>query len=151
MPALAAALQSVAVTLWVGGMWATGFVFAPLIFSRLGGRLAGAVAGQLFEVIAYIGMGCAVFLIIYRLARFGAGALRQGFFWVVVLMFAMAAAGAFGVQPLVESLREQALPRAVMESVLRERFATWHGIASGLFLIESALGLVLVILLGKGR
>jgi len=144
-------LQSIAVTLWVGGLWVTGFVFAPLLFSRLGSQLAGVLAGKLFEVMAYIGIGCAFYLLGYRLLRYGAGGLRQVFFWIVALMLVLALAGEFGVQPILEALREQALPKQVMESVLRERFGTWHGVASGLFVIESALGLALVVLLGRGR
>ncbi|HNN85277.1 MAG TPA: DUF4149 domain-containing protein, partial [Accumulibacter sp.] len=37
-----------------------------------------------------------------------------------------------------------ALPREVMESVLRNRFATWHGVSSILYLVQSVLGLLLV-------
>ncbi len=29
------ALQSVAATLWVGGMWAIGFIVAPVLFATL--------------------------------------------------------------------------------------------------------------------
>jgi hypothetical protein len=32
-----------------------------------------------------------------------------------------------------------------MESVLRDRFATWHGISSILYLVQSVLGLLLVV------
>ena len=31
-----------------------------------------------------------------------------------------------------------------MESVFRDRFATWHGVASVIYLIECALGAILV-------
>jgi len=151
MRAIADALQSSAVTLWVGGLWVTGFIFVPLLFSRLGNLVAAPIAGRLFEVIAYVGIGCAAYLIAYRLARFGAGSLKQAFFWIVLVMLACTLAGEFGVQPLLESLREQALPKEVMESVLRERFDTWHGIASGLYVVVSTLGLGLVVLAGKGR
>lgn len=151
MRTIATALQSVAVTLWVGGLWVTGFIIVPLLFSRLGNLTAAPIAGKLFEVIAYIGVGCAVYLLAYRLGRFGGASLRHAFFWIVVAMLALAVIGEFGVQSVLESLREQALPKKLMESVLRERFDTWHGIASGLYVIESALGLVLVILACKGR
>ena len=55
----------------------------------------------------------------------------------------------FGIQPLLAQLKADALPREVMESVLRSRFATWHGVSSILYLVQSLLGLVLVI--GRGR
>ncbi len=46
-------------------------------------------------------------------------------------------------------IRNQALPAEVMESVFRDRFATWHGIASVLYLIECLLGVLLVWLQGR--
>ncbi len=152
MRALADALQSITVTLWVGGMWVVGFVVAPLLFARLGDRaLAGLMAGKLFSIIAWIGIACAAYLIVYRIARFRAGCLRQGFFWMALLTLAFVLAGQFGVQPVMEALRAQALPKEVMESVLRDRFMTWHGVASVLYIFQSLLGLALVVLLGKGR
>lgn len=152
MRSVADALQSIAVTLWVGGMWVVGFVVAPTLFAKLGDRaLAGAMAGRLFAVVAFIGMACAACLIAYRAARYRLGCLKQGFFWVVVAMLALVLAGQFGVQPVMEALRAQALPKEVMESVLRDRFMTWHGVASVLYILQSTLGIVLVVLHGKGR
>lgn len=152
MRSIADALQSIAVAMWVGGMWAVGFVVAPLLFSRLPERvLAGLVAGKLFSYLAWIGIACALYLLIFRIARHGAACLKQGFFWVTLVMLALVLAGEFGVQTVMESLRAQALPKEIMESVLRDRFMTWHGVASVLYVIQSLLGLVLVILHGKGR
>jgi len=152
MRSFAEALQSIAVTLWVGGMWAVGFIVAPMLFSRLGDRaLAGLMAGKLFSVIAWIGVASAVYLVVFRIARFRAGCLRQAFFWVTLGMLALVLAGQFGVQPVMEALRAQALPKEVMESVLRDRFMTWHGVASVLYIIQALLGLALVVLHGKGR
>jgi MFS family permease len=152
MKAIAEALQSVAVTLWVGGMWTIGFVVAPVLFSRLPERmLAGFIAGRLFTLVAYIGIACAVYLLCYRLARHGAASLRQGFFWTALLMLVLVLAGEFGVQPILASLKAQALPREVMESVFRDRFSTWHGVASVLYVIQSVLGLALVVQYRRGK
>jgi hypothetical protein len=101
--------------------------------------------------MGWIGLGCAAYLLLFRLARFGPQALRQVFFWTVLLMAAIAAAMQFGIQPLMASLRQQALPAEVMQSLLRDRFAAWHGVSSALYLVECALGAVLVVLAGRGR
>jgi MFS family permease len=152
MKSFSDALQSIAVTLWVGGMWVAGFVVAPLLFSRLPDRaLAGMLAGRLFAIIAFIGIACAAYLLIYRLMRYGAAGFRQGFFWVVLLMLVLILVGEFGVQPILESLKAQALPKEVMASVFRKRFDTWHGVASGLYVIESLLGIALVVLQNRAR
>ena len=152
MRSFADALQSIAVTLWVGGMWAVGFVAAPLLFAKLGDRaLAGLMAGRLFDIVAWIGIACAAYLLVFRMARHGAACLKQGFFWTALVMLILVLAGIFGVQPVMEALRAQALPKEVMGSVLRDRFMTWHGVASALYVVQSLLGIALVVLHGKGR
>ena len=152
MRIIADALQSIAVTLWVGGLWAIGLIVAPLLFHTLADRSqAGLLAGQFFTAINYVGIGCGAYLLLFRLARFGGLAFRQLFFWSVLLMMVLAAAGQFGVQPIMASLKQQALPSEVMQSILRDRFAAWHGVSSLLYLIECALGLVAAVQHGRGR
>ena len=149
---IADALQSIAVTLWVGGLWVTGLIVAPFLFHALADRAqAGMLAGHLFATMAYFGLGCGAYVLLYRLAVFGSETLAQLYFWIVLLMVALAAAGQFGVQPVMAGLKQQALPKEVMESILRDRFAAWHGVASVLYLIECALGLVVVVQHGRGR
>src|SRR5512134_1085009 len=121
MRSIAEALQSVAVTLWVGGLWVVGFVVAPVLFARLGDPvMAGALAGKLFTLIAWIGIACAACLVAFRVVRHRAACLKQGFFWVVLAMLILSLAGEFGVHSFMESLRAQALPKQVMDSVLRD-------------------------------
>lgn len=143
-------LGVVAVTLWVGGLWTIGYVVAPTLFASLGSKmLAGMLAGKLFNLIAYVGFGCGAYLVLLRLSRSGLGAFRQLAFWLVLAMLALTAAQHFGIQPIIESLKTQAFPRDVMRSMVRDRFAAWHGIASILYLVQSLLGLVLVLRQGK--
>jgi hypothetical protein len=150
MRSLADGLYAIAVTLWVGGMWAIGCIVAPMLFATLSDRaLAGVVAGKLFTLIAWIGLGCAAYILLFRIVRFGAGALKQAVFWFALIMLGLVLAGEFGVQPILSGLKAQALPKEVMESVFRDRFSTWHGVASVLYLIECALGVLLVWLQGR--
>ncbi len=152
MRRLAEALQAVAATLWVGGLWVTGYMVAPVLFSTLPDRsLAGLLAGKLFGLMAWVGIGCALYLLVFRFARHGLAAFRQGGLGGLLLMLALVCAGEFGVQPVMAALKAQALPQQIMESVLRDRFAAWHGVSSGLYVIQSLLGIVLVILLARGR
>ncbi|HLD09179.1 MAG TPA: DUF4149 domain-containing protein, partial [Methylophilaceae bacterium] len=60
-------------------------------------------------------------------------------------MLLLALAGHFGVQPILAELKNQAMPADVMQSVFADRFKTWHGVASIAYLIESLLGLALVL------
>jgi hypothetical protein len=148
---LSEALYLTVITLWVGGMWAIGYVAAPVLFTSLGDRqLAGAVAGRLFALIGWIGLAGAAYLTIFMIVQRGAQVFRSAVFWLVLLMAVLVAASQFGIQPLMAQLKAAALPREVMESVMRDRFAAWHGISSILYLVQSLLGLWLVIWADRG-
>lgn len=142
-----------AITLWVGGLWAIGYVVAPTLFHELSSNraLAGNLAGRMFTVIAWVGIGCAAYLMLFLFLRRGVAAVKSGVFWLVLLMLLLTLAGHFGVQPIMAQLKSEALPREVMETVLRDRFARWHGVSSVLYLIQSLLGAVLVALQGRGK
>lgn len=134
------------ITAWVGGLWAIGYLAAPTLFHALADRqLAGMLAGKMFAWIAYLGLFSAVYLLIHRLARYGTGALKQAFFWTVFVMLLLTLAGHFGIQPVLAQLKAQALPADVMQSVFADRFRAWHGVASIAYLLESLLGIVLVL------
>ena len=144
-------LYFAAITLWVGGMWAIGYLAAPVLFSSVGDRqLAGMVAGKLFALIGWIGLGSAAYLLVFLIARAGGHVFGRAVFWLVLAMALTAAASQFGIQPLMAQLKADVLPREVMESVLRDRFAAWHGISSILYLLQSLLGLWLVVWANRG-
>lgn len=151
MRKLSEALWFIAITLWVGGLWAIGYIAAPVLFSSLGDRqLAGMVAGKLFSLIGWIGLGSAAYLLLFLLVRQGGQVFKGAVFWLVLSMALLVAASQFGIQPLMAQLKADALPREVMASVLRDRFAAWHGVSSILYLMQSGLGLSLVIWANRG-
>jgi high-affinity Fe2+/Pb2+ permease len=144
-------LALISLTLWVGGLWTMGYMVAPTLFAVLhdNKQMAGMLAGRMFQVIAYVGMGCGVYLLLYRLSRYGASALKQAFFWAALTMLLLTIGSHFGIQPIMESLKAQAMPQEVMKSMFADRFSTWHGISSIVYLVESLLGVVLVLKHGK--
>lgn len=146
MPLWSDKLALIVVTAWVGALWTVGYLVAPTLFNTLENRqLAGMLAGKMFTLVAYVGIGAAFYLMIHRLVRYGTGALRQGFFWIVLVMLLLVLAGHFGIQPLLASLKAQAMPADVMQSIFADRFRTWHGVSSIAYLVESVLGLMLVL------
>lgn len=152
MRRFAEALYGIAIALWVGGLWAVGYLAAPILFAELPDRmLAGRLAGAMFEWLAWAGFACGTYLIAFLIARQGWRGLRSAPFWLVAGMLVLVAAGHFGIQPLMVQLKAEAWPRQVMESAVRDRFAAWHGVASILYLVQSLLGLVLVALQDRGR
>ena len=84
------------------------------------------------------------YLLVHRLGKQGFQALKQACFWIVLAMLLLVIGSHFGIQPVMQALKDQAMPQAVMESAFRSRFAAWHGISSVVYLVESLLGLVLV-------
>lgn len=145
------ALYRILVVVWVGGLLAIGYLAAPVLFASLNDRtLAGEVAGKLFALIGWVGLAAGSYLSLFLIGRWRAAVFKRAVFWLVLLMLGMTAAQLFGIQPLMAQLKLDALPREVMESVLRDRFATWHGVASILYLVESLLGLWLVVWTERG-
>jgi hypothetical protein len=138
-------LASVLLVMWVGSLLVLGAVVAPVLFTALDDKqLAGTLAGRMFVIGAWIGMAAGVFLLLYRLLRDGSSALKTLFFWLVLAMLLLTLAGHFGIQPILDNLKHQALPLAVMKSVFADRFQQWHGISRILWIIQSVLGLVLI-------
>ncbi len=138
-------LSLILIALWAGALWLSG-LNAYLLFERLQDtQMAGMLAGQLFTAVSYIGMVSGAYLLIFRVFQFGTSAFKQAFFWAVLVMLLLVMAGHYGIQPILESLKNQALPSDVMQSVFADRFKTWHGVASVAYLIECLLAVVMVL------
>ncbi|MBI4807641.1 MAG: DUF4149 domain-containing protein [Nitrosomonadales bacterium] len=139
-------LSDLSITLWVGGMWMLGYVVVPALFKVLQDRqLAGLVAGKLFTLLALIGIACALYLLLYQLQQFGRAALRRTAFRITATMLLLVLIGQFILQPILADLKVQALPLDVMNSVFSAQFKTWHAISGILFLVQSLLGIALVL------
>lgn len=128
-------VERILLTLWVGSLWAVGFIVAPVLFSELDDRaLAGSLAGSLFTLTSYLGLACGAMLLVLNGLRY------RGINWraiVFVSMLVLVVIGQFVVTPMVAELRLQGLTDT-------PRFGQLHGMASVLFLLTSVLGLLLV-------
>lgn len=139
-------LAALSVTLWVGGMWMLGYVVVPVLFKALPDRmLAGLVAGQLFTLLAYIGIACALYLLLFQLQQSGRAALHRADFRITVAMLILVLIGQFILQPVLADLKVQALPLDVMNSALAVQFKTWHAVSGVIYLVQSLLGIALVL------
>lgn len=129
------ALERILLTAWVGSLWVTGFMVAPVLFVSLDDRaLAGTLAGALFGLTAWLGLVCGLLLLFIERARGCPAGWRTG---VLLAMLVLVAAGQFGLAPVIAGLREAGL-------VDTPRFGQLHGLASLLFLVNALAGLVLV-------
>jgi len=139
-------LAALSITLWVGGTWMLGYLAVPVLFKALPDRqLAGMVAGQLFTLLAYIGIGCALYLLFYQLQQSRGAALQRTAFRATLAMLLLVLIGQFVLQPILAGLKAQALPLDVMQSALAPQFRTWHAVSAIVYLIQSLLGIALVL------
>lgn len=135
--------ERIALTLWVGGMWITGYLVAPMLFSTLEDRvLAGMLAGRMFSAMSYVGLVCAGLLLLTHFQKHWPSGWRQWRRWILLAMLLVILIGEFVLQPMMAELKTQGLDEG---SAAQQRFGMLHGISSTLFLFNSLAGLALVI------
>ena len=138
-PVSAPPVERVLLALWVGAVWAIGFIAAPSAFAVLDDRrLAGELASQLFTTTARAGLVAAALILAGALWRGGWSELRRGRVRLVLAMAVLVAVGHFGLTPAMEALRAGGLEPGSVEAV---RFSRLHGVASALHVAVAALGL----------
>src|SRR5512135_1865025 len=100
-----------AVSAWVGGLWGIGYLAAPVLFQTLPDKmLAGMLAGKMFSLIAWVGIACGIYLLLYYLSTCGKAAFGQIAFRVAAVMLLLAIGIRFGIQPVMEDLKLQVFP-----------------------------------------
>jgi hypothetical protein len=83
-------LDSLLLTIWVGGILAIGYVVTPVLFATLDDRsLAALVAGKLFSIMAVIGLYCGS-LLLFLLAAGGESLKRFRSMFMLWLIFELA-------------------------------------------------------------
>jgi hypothetical protein len=90
-------------------------------------------------------MVCGMYLLIHRFSVSGRESFRHALFWTVAAMLLLSLVLQFGIQAIMADLKLQALPLDVMHSAFANRFRMLHGISSIIYLIQSLLGIFLVI------
>ena len=138
-------LSIILATLWVGGLWSMLMVTSVLFHKIPSAYIAGAIAEDMFTYINYFGLITSLFLIFVGYKKNGIKLLKKSYFWIIFMMLVVIMINYFGVNPFLEALKIEALSKEVMESVFSERYRTWHGIASGAYLLECFLGIMLVL------
>ena len=129
-------------TLWVGGLLAVGYLAVPILFHSLDDRrLAGELAGHMFSAMNVVGFVCGGVLLLSALIAAKSGWLKTRRIQVLLVMLALVAVGAFVLQPMMQDLKATGL---LAGSEAAAQFGKLHGVSSMLYLINSLLGLYLV-------
>jgi hypothetical protein len=129
----------------VGSLWWM-IVVANVIFDKVPtSYLAGLIAGQLFEYLSYFSLIVLTFVMFRLLKGEGWRVLKNSLFWISLLILFIVLMNLFGIKPFLETLKIQALPKEVMESIFADRFSLWHGLSSIAYLIHSLLATFLML------
>ena len=142
-------LPAIAITAWVGGLWSIGYLAVPVVFHAQPDRqLSGMLAGEMLNAVGYLGLVCGGILLLQKFCapcgkseRFW----REKTFWIIAAMLVIGLIIQFCLSPVLANLKVQALPLDVMHSTFADRFKMLHGISSTLYLMESLLGLYLLV------
>ncbi len=138
--------ERVLLSLWVGGLWAIGFLAVPTLFASLGDRmLAGMVAGKMFTAVSFIGIGCGAAILGIWWMRYSRPLTKRRV-QMLLVMLVVVVIGEFFLQPAMAALKAEGL---VEGSGAAARFGVLHGIASLLYLINCVIGLLLLIVAGQ--
>ena len=133
-------------TFWVGSLWTVGYLVAPTLFATLADRaLAGTIAGSLFRIEAWVSLACAVTLLLIMWRAAPQVPNRSTLSRLVLGMLACTLIGYFGLQPFMAVMREASAASGGMSADARMQFGALHGAASGIFLLQSLLGVALIL------
>jgi len=130
-------------TLWVGSLWAIGYIAVPMAFASIGDlTLAGNYAGKLFSTVNILGLGCGAVLLLTKLISFGKQVLKLWRFWLIVIMVLLTLVFSCYLQPEIAAIKQLVWQN---DDKLLEQFAFLHTVSRNLYMVISLLGLALVI------
>ena len=133
-------------TLWVGSLWTVGYLVAPTLFATLADRtLAGTIAGNLFRIEAWVSLACALTLLLMMWRDAPQAPNRSTLMRLVLGMLLCTLIGYFGLQPFMAAIREASAAGGGMSADAKTQFGALHGAASGIFLLQSFLGVTLIL------
>jgi hypothetical protein len=130
-------------TLWVGCLWAIGYLAVPMAFINLADvNLAANFAGKLFFAVNVLGIGCSIILFISKVFQHKGAVMHSWRFFVLMIMFLLSVVFIAYLLPEVSAIRQLDW-RANPE--LTEQFNGLHSLSENTYLLLSLLGLALVI------
>lgn len=134
-------------TLWVGSLWALGYVAVPAAFATLNTAVAAEFAALLFFVVNIIGQVSGSLLIIAKLVSERLQVRRNWRFWILCLMLVITLVFSFYIQPQITEIK--AIDGWRSNSALAGQFDGMHALGENLYLLLSVLGLMLILTTDK--
>ncbi|HET8808490.1 MAG TPA: DUF4149 domain-containing protein [Methylophaga sp.] len=134
-------------TLWVGSLWAIGYLAVPLAFATIDTQVAAEYAGTLFYAVNIIGLVSGTMLLLGKLFVERLQITRSWRSWLLLVMLSLTLVFTVYIQPEMAAVKANSDWRA--ESALIERFDDLHWLSQNLYLFISVLGLILVLTADK--
>jgi hypothetical protein len=134
--------SNIAMTFWVGGTLTIASIIIPILFKNLDEITAAAIAGEIFNINAYIGMVALFFALLEICIEYKLNVIYSRRFWYVIVMEIILFINYFAVFPIIMILRSKLAD--VTNHVFRhsQEFSLWHSVSSILFLISCILGVL---------
>ncbi len=134
-------------TLWVGSLWAIGYLAVPLAFATIETQAAAEYAGTLFYAVNIIGLVSGTMLLLGKIFMERLQITRSWRFWLLLLMLALTLIFTVYIQPEIAAIKAMTDWRA--DAALSGRFDDLHRLSENLYLMLSVLGLILVLTADK--
>ena len=133
-------LAKIALMFWAIVTWATGYVFAPVMFAKFDKIQAGLNTGELLHATYVLSLLCALVLLIDFRVRFKQHLLHLTDLWLTLGALFIVIVQYVGISPKMSTLKQTMLSNPADASA----FMQWHGVSQVLYLITSVLLAVLV-------
>jgi|TARA_B110000003_G_scaffold131311_1_gene133420 hypothetical protein len=137
-------ISIVLVSLWVGGLW-TMLMVTTVLFNKMPNYIASSLALDMHLFVNLFGVISSLILLFLGFKSTGAAYLKSSIFWMIIILLVIIFISYFGINPLIENLKVNDLPKELMEGFFAERFDNWYGIASIAYLIECIIGIFLLL------
>lgn len=135
----ALAVANVAAAVWVGAIVFQAFFVAPAVFREVDEAGAGRFLRAIFPRFFKLGLACGVVMI----ASLGAAGAGAGPALAAAVVMTAAAGLSLFLVPRINAARDAGPPAA-------DRFRRLHGASVALTLLVLGLGLVVLVILGRG-
>ena len=131
-------LRVLVAALWAGSLWTVGYLVAPTLFATLADKaLAGSLAGAMLRSEAWLSAGVGVLLMaLLGVSKDLDANTKRALRITVLAMLACVLVNYVGLWPLMAEAREAGD---------RSRFGMLHGLSMVVYLIQSLMGIYLVV------
>ncbi len=130
---------------WVGGTLTIATIIIPLLFRNLDQVTAANIAGQIFNINAYVGMAALVVVMLNTALINGRKFIYIRKFWYACIMELLLAINYFAIFPIIVTLRSKLIDVTNKVFLSNNEFSLWHSLSTSLFVLCCIFGVLLAI------